>query len=357
MKFVPAVPFDLPFLPPSLNFRHEQFFDVLLRARTELGELNGYSSSVPNPMLFLSPAIIRESVASSSIENINTTVEQVLQMQLFPEAEQRPLDKEVLRYREAISWGAEQIKKIPISTRLVQGLHSRLLPDAKKGYRTIPNAISNSTTGEILYTPPPAQNIQGLIGNWENFLHAEDGIDPLIKCAIAHYQFEAIHPFADGNGRTGRMLMVLSLMEQGLLSLPILYISGYINKNRGEYYTLLQGVNSHQRWHEFILYMLKGFHSQAKQTKDTLLRVMKLLEKIREHVRTKHKKIYTAELVEALFSHPVMTPVNLGKRLDVHYRTASRYLNELVQAKILRESFVGKYHLYVNTSLLDLLKS
>src|SRR5204863_8767673 len=138
--------------------------------------------------LLISPAVIKESVASSSIENINTTVERALQMQLFPESELRQPDKEVQRYREAVYWGFEQLKKLPISTRVVTGIHNKLLPDAKRGYRTNQNALSNSATGQILYTPPPANEIPRLIRDWEIFLHAEDGIDPLVKCAIAHYQ-------------------------------------------------------------------------------------------------------------------------------------------------------------------------
>jgi Fic family protein len=357
MAHDPTQPYDLSLLPPGLNFKHEMFFDVLMQTRTELGELNGYSRSLPNPLLLLSPAVIRESVASSNIENINTTMEQALQAQLFPESEQKATDKEVLRYRDAVLWGFENLKKIPISTRLILGIQKKLIPDRGNGYRKTQNRIANSATGEVLYTPPPVQDLSRLLGNWENFVNADqDGIDPLVKCAISHYQFEAIHPFSDGNGRTGRILMVLSLIQQKLLSLPILYISGYINANRSEYYRCLRGVSSDAAWYDWILFMLKGFNQQAKATKNILFKVMDMLDKSREHVRTKNKKIYTAELVEALFSNPIITPVTLGKKLDVNYRTASRYLAELAKGKVLRERYVGKYHLYINKPLLDLLK-
>ncbi|MEX1139141.1 MAG: Fic family protein [Bacteroidota bacterium] len=357
MKFDPTRPFDLPLLPPELNFKHERFVDVLLKTRTELGELNGYSYSLPKPMLLLSPAVIKESVASSNIENINTTVEKALQAQLFPEVEQKEPDKEVLRYRDAVLWGFESLKKIPVSTRLILGIQKRLLPDGNSGYRKTQNQIMNTGTGEVVYTPPPANELPRLLSNWETFVNkADDGIDPLVKAALAHYQFEAIHPFTDGNGRTGRILIVLQLIQEKLLSLPILYVSGYINKNRSEYYRLLQKVRTDGGWHDLTLYMLKGFHLQAQETKTTLLKIMELLEETREHVRAKHRKIYTAELVEALFAFPIITPVNLGKRLDVNYRTASRYLAELAKGKLLQESYVGKYHLYANRSLLKLLK-
>jgi len=358
MKFDPNRPYDLPLLPPALNFKHEQFVDVMLKTRTELGELNGYSYSLPNPLLLLSPAVIKESVASSNIENINTTMEEALQAQLFPEAEQKKPDKEVLRYRDAIMWGFENLKKIPISTRLILGIHKKLMPDQSPDYRKTQNRIANSATGAVIYTPPPANELPQLLNNWEQFVNKDDdGIDPLVKAAIAHCQFEAIHPFGDGNGRTGRILMVLQLIQLELLSLPILYVSGYINKNRNEYYRLLQAVRTDEGWHDFIFYMLKGFHQQARETKITLLKVMELLEKTRKHLKEKHRKIYSAELVEAMFALPIITPVNLGKKLDVNYRTASRYLVELAKGNVLKESYVGKYHLYANKPLLKLLKT
>jgi Fic family protein len=358
MEFDSTRPFDLPLLPPQVNFMHEQFVDVLLKTRTELGELNGYSHSLPNPLLLLSPAIIRESVASSGIENIITSMEEALQAQLFPEAEQKRPDKEVLRYRDAIMWGFENLKKIPISTRLILGIQKKLLPDQSPGYRRTQNRIVNSTTGAVVYTPPPANELPRLLSNWEQFVNNnEDGIDPLVKAATAHYQFEAIHPFGDGNGRTGRILMVLQLIQQKLLSHPILYVSGYINKNRSEYYRLLQGVRAEEGWYDLILFMLKAFHQQAQETKTTLFKVMDLLERTRKHIKERHRKIYSAELVEAIFALPIITPVNLGKKLDVNYRTASRYLVQLSEGKVLRESYVGKYHLYANEPLLKLFRT
>ncbi len=357
MKFNPTRPFDLPLLPPPVNFKHEKFVDIMLKTRTELGELKGYSYGLPKPLLLLSPAVIRESVASSNIENINTTIEEALQAQLFPEAEQKKPDKEVLRYRDAIIWGYENLKKIPVSTRLILGIQKKLLPEQNSGYRRTQNQIVNGTTGEIVYTPPPANALPGLLNNWERFVSEKgDGIDPLVKAAIAHYQFEAIHPFGDGNGRTGRILMVLQLIQERMLSHPILYVSGYINKTRSEYYKLLRGVRKEEGWHELILYMLKGFHQQAMETKTTIFGIMELFEKTKERVRQKYRKVYSAELVEAIFALPIITPVNLGRKLGINYRTASRYLAELAEGKVLHESYVGKYHLYANKSLLKLLK-
>ena len=357
MSFEPSIPFDLPLLPPSISIRNEHFVNVLLKTRTELGELNGYSTSLPNPLLLLSPAVLRESVASSNIENINTTMEQVLQMQIFPEAERKQPDKEVLNYRNAIIWGFENLKKLPVSSRLMLGIHKRLVPDQAEDFRRTQNRISNSATGEVLYTPPEPQNVSKLLSNLEIFLNNEDdGFDPLLKCAMAHYQFEAIHPFTDGNGRTGRILMVLQLIQSNLLSLPILYISGYINKNRSEYYKLLKNVSAKEEWTPFIEFLLNGYFIQAQETKMALVKLMTLLSETKDIVKTKHRKIYTADLVEALFAYPIITPVGLGKQLDINYRTASRYLAELKKGKILQESYVGKYHLFINKRLLQILK-
>ena len=356
MSFRATDPFDLPLLPPDVDWRDPRLIELVAQARTQLGELKGYTYGMANPLLLLSPAMLRESVASSSVENINTTVERVLQLQLFPEREQRPPDKEVLRYRDALLWAFEQMKELPLSTRLILGIHQMLLPGSPKGYRRSQNSIQNSATGETLYTPPPAGLMNQLMGNWESFLHAhEDGIDPLIKCAVAHYQFEAIHPFADGNGRTGRILMVLYLIQEQLLQLPTLYLSGFINRNRAEYYKLLLSVTSEQAWTEFIVFILRALCLQADETKQTFFRVTKLQHEFKRIMREEHKKIYSGDLVDALFNFPVVTPVKPGQILGIHYTTATRYLTELSTAGLLRDAFHGKYHLFVNHRLMEII--
>lgn len=355
MFFSPTRPFALPDLPPAIDFESIQFSRLVAKARTELGELKGYSAALPNPMLLLSPAILRESIASSDIENVNTTVEKALQQQLFPEAEQRPADKEVLRYGQAMRWGFEQLSTLSLSSRLIVGIQQQLLPDGYAGYRTTPNQIINSATGQPVYTPPPAYDISRLLGNWENFVHMpEERIDPLIACAIAHYQFEAIHPFGDGNGRTGRILMVLYLVHHELLTLPTLYLSGYINRNRPQYYRLLAQVSAAGDWEAFILYMLEGFYQQARETKKTLVESVELLQHFREVVRQNKRKI-PQELIEAVFVQPIVTPTQVARLLSVHYSTATKYLNQMADMRLLEASELGKYHLYSNQQLIALL--
>lgn len=356
MSYDPTYPHNLSPLPPQGSLRNGEFSEFLLKSRVELAELKGACGQIPNPMLLISPAIIRESLASSNIENINTTLIDVLQGQLFPEAEQRVPDKEVLRYREALFWGYTNIGKHALSTRTVLGVQKKLIPESHGAYRRVPNRIINSSTGEILYTPPPANDVPNLMGNWE--VYVNDGpqdIDPLIRAAIAHYQFESIHPFEDGNGRTGRILMVLQLIMDGLLTLPVLYISGYINKNRSKYYRLLHDVTANDNWHGFINFMLNGFFLQARETKDDLQKVTSLFQEIKNRLRTEHKKIYSAELVEALFTYPVISPTKLAGELDMHYTTTSKYLQELTKSGILKEAKVGKYHLFANEPLIKIL--
>jgi Fic family protein len=356
MSFSAMRPYDLPLLPPAVDWHDERFVRRVAEARTQLGELKGYSFGMPNPLLLFAPALLRESVASSSIENINTTVERVLQLQLFPERERRQPDKEVLRYRDALLWGYEQMKSVPLSTRLILGIHQRLVPDGAPGYRRTQNSIQNSVTGETLYSPPAASQIDRLMSNWENFLHSKgDGIDPVIKCAVAHYQFEAIHPFGDGNGRVGRILMVLYLIQEQLLGQPTLFLSGYINRNRGEYYRVLLGVSEIQAWPELVLFLLDAVCQQAAETKQTFFRVMELRRELREAIRNEHRKIYSADLVDCLFSYPVITPVKLGQILGMHYTTATRHLTALSKAGILKDAFHKKYHLFVNHRLMEII--
>ena len=185
MLFDPAYPFQLPFLPPKIDFKNPVFMPWLLKARTEMAELKGYSASMPNPMLLISPAVIKESVASSNIENINTTIVEVLQNQLFPEAEQRKPDKEVLRYRDAVLWGFENLKTFPVVTRLILGIHKKLIPQGHGEYRKLQNQIKNMTTGDVLYMPPASSEIPRLMSNWEKMMNeSNEELDPLIKCAI-----------------------------------------------------------------------------------------------------------------------------------------------------------------------------
>lgn len=357
VRFDPEKPFSLAKLPPGLDLSTAAFADELLAARVELAELKGYGQLLPNPLLLLSPAVLRESIASSEIENIHTTILDALEMQLFPESERSPNDKEVLRYRDALLEGFDMLGDLPVCTRIIHRIHQRLIVLGEKGYRRQQNRIINDRTGKIIYTPPPADEIPSLIGDWEAFLNRRyDPVDPLLKAAVAHYQFEAIHPFSDGNGRCGRILIVLYLVQSGVLRWPFLFISGYLIRHRADYYRLLAAVTREGKWQDFIRFILKGFHEQALETRELLLDTMSLLERYKKTIQEKLPKIYFYELVEALFSTPVTSPAHLARALHVHQRTASRYLAQLEAAGFLKSRIQGRYHLFVNTQLIELLQ-
>jgi Fic family protein len=354
--FEADVPFDLPKLPENVNIRNSDFGDLLISVRSELAEIKGYSFSLPNPLLLLSPAIIKESLASSNIENINTTLEEVLQNELFPEMERKQPDKEVLRYRDAVLYAFKELQTLPLSNRIILGIHNILIPGVDSGFRKTQNRIENSLTKEILYTPPVANNIPGLISNWENFINSRnDNFDPVLRAVIAHYQFEAIHPFGDGNGRTGRILLLMQLIQENILSLPILYISGYINKNRPQYYELLRNVTKKNEWQQYAAYMLNTIYLQSLETKSMIFSIVNLNYRIKEKVKNERKRIYSSDLIDSLFSYPIITPSRLANLLDVHYTTASRYLTELSQNGILKESKTSKYHLFINHELMEII--
>jgi Fic family protein len=357
MSFNPSYPHSLELLPPPQKISNSDFGDLLIKARVALAELKGACGQLPNPLLLTAPSVLRESVASSNIENINTTLAEVLQWQLFPESEQRQVDKEVLHYREALLWGYEQLDEFPLCSRIINGIQGRLIPEGGGVYRREQNRIVNATTRESLYTPPPAQDIPPLIANWEHFVNeGDEKVDPLIRTIIAHYQFEAIHPFRDGNGRTGRILMVLQLVQEKLLSLPVLYISGYINDHRSDYYKYLLAVTTNENWNDFINFMLGGFISQAQASYKTLNEILKLHHEVKEKVRKENSKIYSAELVDALFTFPVLSPTRLAAALNMHYTTTSRYLAQLAETGILTDAVVGKYHLFANHRLMEILQ-
>ena len=300
----------------------------------------------------------KESVESSSIEEIHTTVESVLKSQVIPASEQKSPDRETLSYQEAVYWAMKNMENFSISTRLILGIHERLM-QTKIGYRKLQNGIQNKKTGEITYTPPIASRLDELIQNWENFVNKADNlkIDPLIRCAIAHYQFEAIHPFGDGNGRTGRILLVLQLVQEGMLDFPVLYTSAYFNRNRPQYYQALQRVTETGDWETYILFVLEGFRTEAIKTKEKIFQMKNLYEKLTETIRKNHSKMNAIETVSHIFSFPFTTPTQFSTALKIHYQTASKHLAELKKAGIMRDLWLGKHHLYYSLELYEMIRT
>jgi len=358
MPFSPIEPFAIPELPPPANLPDSGFHTPLLRAKTELAELRGYISAIPDPMLLVQAAVLREAVASSRIENILTTIETVLQQQLYPETEQKQETKECLRYMAALMHGFDNMQRVPLGNRLILDIHKELMPHASYGYRTDQKQINHPVTNEIIYTAPAAQKLNRLMTNWENYMHnANDGTDPLIKCAISHYQLEAIHPFSDGDGRTGRIVMALYPLHAGILDFPIISMSSHISKTYMEYRRLLQQITETGDWTAYIEYMLRGFFERAKETKEHCLKIMALWHSYKQRLQKNYSSLYSRKLLDLLFAFPVINPARLSLALNIHYTTASRYLKFLVEKKFLEYSRCGKYQLYINRNLIDILNN
>lgn len=357
--FDPLKPYNsLPQLPPNFNFDDIAILKKLNKANIALSQLEAGSLAIPNRTLLLEPLSVREAVASSGIENINTTVAEVFQAELFPEREITKEQKETLHYRDALRVGYQLIHKHTfLHTNGFLEIQGVLEPN-KKGIRKLPGtSIKNSVTGEVLYTPPEGEMlIRDFLKNYEEYYNNfSDDIDPLLKMAVLHYQFEAIHPFYDGNGRTGRILMVLYLILAKKMELPILFISGYINKNRSEYYRLLREVTSQENWKDWILFILNAVESQAAETHITVKKIRDLQEQYKRSIKEKLPKIYSADLVEFLFANPFYNQEQLSKKVGVHPNTSAKYLNLLLAEKFLESFKHKKAKIYYNSQFLDLL--
>jgi Fic family protein len=356
--FDPTKPYNkLPLLPPKVNFDDVELLKLVNKANNSLFELKGTANILPNSSILISPLAIREAVASSGIENINTTVAEALKADvLYQKSELTGADKEILHYRDASLLGYEQLtKKGFLNTNSFIEIQSILEPN-KKGVRKITGVkIQNSKTGEVVYTPPEGQGvILDKLKNFEEYFNNNkefDNIDPLIRMAVMHYQFEAIHPFLDGNGRTGRILMILYLVMVGRLDLPILFLSKYILENRDMYYKLLSGVTNKAEWKAWIMYILQAVDKQAQETKVDIIKIKQLMA---EYKKIK-SNIITPQLIDYLFSNPFYSQKNLAESLSIHRNTTSKYFSELEEAKIVKKFKYKQGNIYYNKKLLDIL--
>jgi Fic family protein len=354
------IPFNnLPFLPPSREkIESIKVLRQLINSSVVLAELKGLVHTLPNPNILLNAVILKEATASSEIENIVTTQDRLYQALTAKSTQVDPATKEVLRYREAALYGFHFIeKKKYLNTNAIIEIQ-RILEGNSAGIRKLPGtALRNSATGKVIYTPPDDHSaILNLMKNLEGYLNEKDEIPPLIKLAVQHFQFESIHPFYDGNGRTGRIINVLYLILHGLLDSPILYLSSYIIKNKSEYYRLLQDVRIKGNWEEWIIFFLKGVEQTAQETINQIQEIKRLFSSTQEKIKKKLEKSYNKELLELLFEHPYCKIEYVIDRLNVSRITASKYLKELEEAGILETKRIWKEVLYINTKLFALLK-
>lgn len=358
MAFDPTRPYnDLPPLPPEQDIETKAVLKKCINATRELEGLRQAAKRIPNQNVLINSIPLREAKDSSAIENIVTTNDRLFRFANADIEHADPATREILRYRTALKNGFENLQYRPLTVQTALTI-CRTIKNYDLNVRCIPGTtLSNMTTKEIIYTPPEGEDLlRGKLSNWEAFLHADDDLNPIVKMAIAHYQFEAIHPFPDGNGRTGRILNLLYLIEKKLLDLPILYLSQFINSNREEYYALLLGVTKSQAWEPWTIFMLSAVEETARWTSNRIDAVEKLIRKTGEHIKQAHSTCYSHELVELLFTQPYCRVTDLVENNIASRNTASRYLRELAAGRVLEQRKEGREILYINTRFLSLLE-
>lgn len=355
--FNPKEPYNqLPTLPPAQELESRAIWKLCTEARVALAELKQVGELIPNQSVLINTIPLLEAQASSEIENIVTTSDQLFRFADHDGNQTDPATKEALRYRTALYHGFQAIQKKPLNTNLAVDL-CRAIKGVDLDIRRVPGTtLANDRTGEVIYTPPAGETvIRQLLANWEQFLHGYDDIDPLIRMAVAHYQFEAIHPFTDGNGRTGRVLNILYLIDQQLLSLPVLYLSRHIIQHKADYYRLLLEVTTHQNWQAWITFMLTAVKETARWTTAKIHAVRQLQEQAVTYVREQLSAIYSRELVDQIFNQPYCRIGNLVDAGIGHRETSSKYLKALCEIGVLQEVKIGREKLFVHGKLLQML--
>ena len=349
---------DLPLLPPKAELETKEILTKTIRASRALAQLNGAIRNLPNPSLFLDTLHLQEAKASSEIENIITTNDDLYQAVVADKKFDNPATKEVISYKEAIWLGFSRLEQQPfITTNLCIEL-VQCIKQNTAGIRTTPGTTLSNAQGEVIYTPPSGEQvIREKMANLETFINENDSIDPLIKMAISHYQFEAIHPFSDGNGRTGRILLLLQLKLEKLLDVPALFLSEYIIEHKDMYYAGLRSVTENNDWSKFILYMLDMVETTAIKGLERLESIIQLMETTGQEIKEKLPKVYSKDLVEVIFKLPYTKRQNL---IDIDLgtpKTVGNYLIALEEKGFLKSVRVGKEKLYLNPSLMNILEN
>lgn len=360
MRFDPEKPYnDLPLLPPKSEIETKAVLKKLVTASQFLAELKGYVELLPNKAIILNSITLQEAKDSSEIENIVTTHDQLFKAIAASKTVTDHSVKEVLNYREALYKGFALVKKYNLLTTNTIIEIQYELEQNRAGIRKLPGTkLANDSTGEVMYTPPENEKtIRDLLSNLEMYINTDDeSVHPLIKLAIIHYQFESIHPFYDGNGRTGRIINVLYLIMKELLTEPLLYLSRYIIENKTDYYTLLRKVTTDNAWEEWICFMLTAIEKTSSYTLALCKEIVALMEKVRKTLQNERPKIYSHELLETLFTNVYTRTDHLVKKNIASRNVAGRYLKELETIGILKSEKVGRDVFYINVELFDLFK-
>jgi len=356
--FNPNIPYNtLPELPPPLAIiETREILKQCISARVALAELKQAAELIPNSAVLVNALPLLEARASSEIENIVTTTDKLFEYADIAEDRADAATKEALRYRTALYEGTKMVQRRMLTTDMAIQICSTV-----KGFELDIRAesgtkLKNRLSGEVIYTPPEGQDLLlAKLENWADFMQRNTEIDPLVRLAIQHYQFEAIHPFADGNGRTGRILNILFLVEQGLLDSPILYLSRYIISNKGAYYRRLQNVTRDGDWEPWISFILEGVEETCTWTTDKIKAIRELMDHTAEYVQHELPKIYSWELVALLFKQPYCRIGNLVEAGIAKRQTASVYLKQLCETGVLKEVKSGRENIFVHPKYIELL--
>ena len=338
-------------LPPALNFS-PALVSALSAADQALGELRGLGGALANPNLLNRPLARQEAVLSSRIEGTRASLDDLLAYEATQLSFLEPGSdvREVHNYVRALEYGLERINTLPVSLRLIRELHARLIEGVRGDvwtpgeFRRSQNWIgpAGSTLETALYVPPPVDDMLAALGDLENFIHASSDLPPLIRLGLIHYQFEAIHPFLDGNGRVGRLLIALLLSAWQLLPQPLLYLSAYFESNRREYYALLLAVSQRAAWEEWLLYFLEGVRQQSLDTVDRISRLQTLRAQYQARLQTRRAPARLLRAVDLFFAQPVLTARQVEAALGINFSGAQRLIDQFVQAGLLREITGGK---------------
>lgn len=352
--------YDLPDLPPAAAVETAAVLKALTRPHRYLAELKGRAASIPNQGILIDTLSLQEAKASSEIENIVTTQDELFATDAFPENPGSPAAKEVARYRDALHHGFNEQRRLDglLTNNTIIAMF-RILKNTDGGFRKTPGtALKNEGTGAVVYVPPQDANaIRDLMTGLERFIHVEDSdsdLDPLTRMAIIHHQFESIHPFPDGNGRLGRIINVLLLTRCGLLDSPILYLSRFITRNKADYYRLLQSVRDTGEWEPWLLYMLRGIEEMAIETLGLVEGIRALMAETKRRLRQDHPKLYSQDLLNNLFRHPYSRIEFVQRELGISRPTATKYLDELAAGGLLRKHREGRNNYYINQPLVAL---
>ncbi|MBV6500258.1 MAG: hypothetical protein CJBNEKGG_02731 [Prosthecobacter sp.] len=352
----------MPSIPPLTDLNPSRFetpaiLKKLASASRRLAELKGAAGSIPRQSILINTLSMQEAKDSSEIENIVTTHDELFQDDLSPGSSLSPAAKEVLRYRQALGTGFQAVSQNGLLTVNHLLEVQAQLEENNAGFRKVPGTALKDGAGRVVYTPPQdAHEIVSLMTDLERFINDASlfDADPLIKMALIHHQFESIHPFYDGNGRTGRILNVLYLVKEGLLDIPILYLSRYIVRHKADYYRLLQSVRADDTWEDWVLYVLSAVEETSAQAVLTIQQIKVALMDYKHRIRAGHK-FYSQDLINNLFTHPYTKIEFIERDLKVSRLTATRYLEALTEAGFLEKRRIGKWNYFINPALTTIL--